>query len=143
MIVKEEEVVYVVGQCTTRKHTTPDANTTMSAVKHTHDLLLLDSSIRDWVVLPLLIIMIAAGLLRQFLSQYLRMKIKKVPKIECHVKSNLQRTSRLRCIGGGGAFLTQDKWEGRRGHTVIWLREQAEVVAEEDADSVVESSSSD
>jgi len=95
--------------------------------------LLLDSRIRDWVVLPLLVIMIAAGLLRTYVSQLLRAKSRKVTTVERRGRSDLQRASRLR--GGGGGYICGIKWEGRRRYTCQreggWLREEA-VWAEEE-----------
>ena len=75
--------------------------------------ILLDSSIRDWVVLPLLILMIEAGLLRHYLSQVLNAaKGKNMPKIEKRVKSACIRASKLR--SGAASFLSRSKWEARR-----------------------------
>jgi len=79
--------------------------------------LLLDSSIRDWVVLPLLILMIQAGLLRHYLSQLLKPSgAKKIPYVEHRVKNALSRASRLRSAGMG--FVSKQKWEGRKAY---WL----------------------
>jgi len=75
--------------------------------------LLLDSSIRDWVVLPLLLIMVMAGLLRHYLSVLLKPSgTKKIPLVEHRVKNALARASRLR--SGGMGFISKEKWEGRR-----------------------------
>ena len=69
---------------------------------NTHNLKL-DPSIRDWVVLPLLVIMIAAGLLRTYLGQLLRAKSRKIDPTEARGRSDLQRAKRL--VGGGGGYL--------------------------------------
>lgn len=74
--------------------------------------LLLDSGIRDWVVLPLLVIMITAGLLRQAISVYLKCNHKPLCKIEARARSCLQRSSRLR--SGGGGYISVEKWESRQ-----------------------------
>lgn len=74
--------------------------------------LLLDSDIRDWVVLPLLVIMIAAGLLRQTMSQYLKANTKTICPIESRAKSCLRRASRFR--GGGCGFISGAKLESRK-----------------------------
>jgi len=74
--------------------------------------LLLDSDIRDWVVLPLLVIMIAAGLLRQSISVYLRSNKKNLSPIETRAKSCIQRSARLR--SGGGGYIASYKWESRK-----------------------------
>ena len=104
-------------------------------ISEEQQLLLLDSSIRDWVVLPLLAIMISAGLLRQYLGQYLRAKSTPLPKREVRAKSLLQRMSRLRCAGGGGGFLDQTKFEARRRYYVEFLKETADVMEQEPEDS--------
>ena len=107
--------------------------------------LLLDSDIRDWVVLPLLVIMIAAGLLRQSISVYLRSNSKPLSPIEARAKSCIQRAARLR--SGGGGYITSYKWESRRRYLssknddssseqepVSLLREEA-VRAKEDSEA--------
>lgn len=74
--------------------------------------ILLDSSIRDWVVLPLLIIMVEAGLLRHYLGQVLKpSEIKKIPYIEHRTKNAISRASRLR--SGASSYLSKDKWDSR------------------------------
>lgn len=74
--------------------------------------ILLDSSIRDWVVLPLLIIMVEAGLLRHYLSLAMKpAEIKKIPHIEHRTKNALSRASRLR--SGAASYLSKNIWEGR------------------------------
>lgn len=74
--------------------------------------ILLDSSIRDWVVLPLLIIMVQAGLLRHYLSLFLKSgSTSKLNKIEQRTKATLNRAARLR--SGAGSYLSQSKWESR------------------------------
>mmetsp|Transcript_27249 Transcript_27249/g.50215 ORF Transcript_27249/g.50215 Transcript_27249/m.50215 type:complete len:347 (+) Transcript_27249:136-1176(+) len=74
--------------------------------------LLLDSQIRDWVVLPLLVIMISAGLLRTHVGRLLRPAPKPIPQMDARAKSALLRSSRLR--GGAGGFLSGGRWEARR-----------------------------
>mmetsp|Transcript_21517 Transcript_21517/g.26612 ORF Transcript_21517/g.26612 Transcript_21517/m.26612 type:complete len:306 (-) Transcript_21517:155-1072(-) len=95
--------------------------------------LLLDSSIRDWVVLPLLIIMITAGLLRHYLGQLLRAKTTPLNIIETRSKSCLQQSARLR--SGGAGFLSRTKFEARRRHYSNkehgLLRDEAERAEEE------------
>ena len=77
--------------------------------------LLLDSQIRDWVVLPLLVIMITAGLLRAEIGKLLRPALKNTKPVDDRAKSALLRSSRLR--GGAGGFLSKGQWEARR---VAW-----------------------
>ncbi|KAL7466074.1 hypothetical protein ACHAXS_006372 [Conticribra weissflogii] len=111
--------------------------------------LLLDSQIRDWVVLPLLVLMIAAGLLRSQIGKYLRPAPKPIKTPDARAKSALQRSSRLR--GGAGGFLSGNKWEARRlawsaregpagsgNVTNGWLRQEAVAVqAEKEAEKLM------
>eukprot|EP00970_Alexandrium_tamarense_P016995 scaffold7945_cov183-Alexandrium_tamarense.AAC.6 len=95
--------------------------------------LLLDSQIRDWVVLPLLVLMIAAGLLRSSVGKYLRPPPKPIKAVNARAKSALLRSSRLR--GGAGGYISGGKWEARRvawsareGHNNTadgWLRQES------------------
>lgn len=74
---------------------------------------MLDSSIRDWVVLPLLLIMVFAGLIRHYLSILLRSsEVKKISQTEHRPKNALGRASRLRT--GAASYLSKEKWEARR-----------------------------
>ncbi len=72
--------------------------------------LLLDSNIRDWVVLPLLVIMIAAGLLRHHVSVWLRTTSKPIPYHDVQARNLLQRATRLHSISN----ISKVKWEARR-----------------------------
>lgn len=74
--------------------------------------LLLDSDIRDWVVLPLLVIMISAGLLRHFVGLLLKASPKPLPKIESRAKNALACAMRLRT--GNANYISHAKWEARR-----------------------------
>eukprot|EP00585_Thalassiosira_rotula_P013627 CAMPEP_0196132340 /NCGR_PEP_ID=MMETSP0910-20130528/2006_1 /TAXON_ID=49265 /ORGANISM="Thalassiosira rotula, Strain GSO102" /LENGTH=340 /DNA_ID=CAMNT_0041391941 /DNA_START=119 /DNA_END=1141 /DNA_ORIENTATION=- len=74
--------------------------------------LLLDSQIRDWVVLPLLVIMISAGLLRTHVGRLLRPAPKPIPTMDARARSALQRSARLK--SGAGGFLSGGRWEARR-----------------------------
>lgn len=93
--------------------------------------LLLDSEIRDWVFLPLLLMLIIAGLLRHYISTMLRQhNPKKIPYMQNRTKNTITRASRLRLTGSG--FLSNEKWKARiaywidkeKGH----LREEIEWV---------------
>jgi hypothetical protein len=77
--------------------------------------LLLDSDIRDWVVLPLLVIMVAAGLLRHWVSSLLKPSPKPFSSpVEGRAKNYLMCAARLRT--GSANYLSQAKWEARRRH---------------------------
>lgn len=93
-------------------YTSSDKATTMEPLTRTSQALLLDSQIRDWVVLPLLVIMIAAGLLRAEIGKLLRPAPKQTKSMDDRAKSALLRSSRLR--GGAGGFLSKGQWEARR-----------------------------
>lgn len=92
--------------------------------------ILLDSAIRDWVVLPLLVIMIAAGLLRQQLGVVLKGSPKPVPRVEQRAKGALQRCSRIR--SGSANFISTQHWESRRAYySQKCLREEIDWAEEE------------
>jgi hypothetical protein len=95
--------------------------------------LVLDSDIRDWVVLPLLVIMISAGLLRHFLGTVLKGAPKKLPRIEQRTKMLLRKSTMLR--SGSSNFLSKRKWEARRTYMSDkedgYLREEADWAIEE------------
>ena len=75
--------------------------------------------------------MIAAGMLRQNLSQYFRAKTAKLPLKETSSKSLLSHVNRLRCGGGGGGFLTEEKFEARRSCALRTLRKKADELERE------------
>ena len=91
--------------------------------------ILLDSDIRDWVVLPLLVIMIAAGLLRHFVGILLKAKAKPLTRVEQRSKSDLQRCARIR--SGSANFIATPTWCARREYYSAFLREQAEWATQE------------
>ena len=114
--------------------------------------LLLDSQIRDWVVLPLLVIMISAGLLRAHVGRLLRPAPKPIPYMDARARSGLIRSSRLR--SGAGGFLSGGKWEARRqawsaregnatsNNNIGWLRlEAARAEADKKLEEAVKSQS--
>ena len=95
--------------------------------------LLLDSDIRDWVVLPLLVIMVCAGLLRHYSGILLKADPKPMPKIESRGKNVLACAMRIRT--GNANFLSQSKWEARRkfysDREEGYLRKEAEWATKE------------
>lgn len=95
--------------------------------------LLLDSDIRDWVVLPLLVIMISAGLLRHFVGLLLKPDPKPLTKIESRAKNDMTRAVRLR--SGNANFISQERWESRRRYFADkesgYLREESEWATKE------------
>mmetsp|Transcript_19041 Transcript_19041/g.31593 ORF Transcript_19041/g.31593 Transcript_19041/m.31593 type:complete len:301 (+) Transcript_19041:114-1016(+) len=109
--------------------------------------LLLDSDIRDWVVLPLLVIMVAAGLLRHWVSTLLKPTPKPMPSnIESRSKNLLMCAARLRT--GNANYLSQAKWEARRRHysdkeegslrkEAEWATKEAETKQNTDVDNMM------
>jgi ER membrane protein complex subunit 3 len=96
--------------------------------------LLLDSDIRDWVVLPLLVIMVCAGLLRHFSGILLRPNPKPMSsRIESRGKQALACAMRIRT--GNANFISHSKWEARRKYysdrEVGYLRQEAEWATKE------------
>ena len=85
--------------------------------------LLLDPDIRDWVVLPLFVIMVAAGLLRQSVGQLLQSPKQKTPVLAQRAQNVLQQCSRIR--SGAAHYMTTSKWHVRKQHAVKVLQEEA------------------
>lgn len=89
--------------------------------------LLLDPDIRDWVVLPLLVIIVVAGLLRQQVSLYLLGSKTPVPPLSQRVSSLLNQCSKIRSSSASSpihAFPTL-QWQMRKQHVIELLRETA------------------
>ncbi len=81
--------------------------------------LLLDSDIRDWVVVPLLAIMIAAGMIRHYAGILLRAKVVPTPKkkrealVEQRARNLLQRCQ-YTFQTTGGHYLSSSKVQARQ-----------------------------
>ena len=93
--------------------------------------LLLDPDIRDWVVLPLFVIMVAAGLLRQYVGRWMQSAKVKTPLIASRSQNMLKQTTRIRSYGASHYMTTTWKWHLRRQHVVQQLRAEAEWCEEE------------
>mmetsp|Transcript_27211 Transcript_27211/g.54805 ORF Transcript_27211/g.54805 Transcript_27211/m.54805 type:complete len:393 (-) Transcript_27211:274-1452(-) len=76
------------------------------------EILTLDANIRDWVVLPMLLIMIFVNLLRHYVQQLMRSD-KALDINEIKHKQTLTRASLLR---RNGNFLTEDAFKSRKGY---------------------------
>jgi hypothetical protein len=85
--------------------------------------ILLDSNIRDWVVLPLFVIMVAAGLLRFHMGNILKPDPKNSTKVTQRTQAAVQSTSILK--GGAIHFLSSSKLEARKTSYPKLLRDQA------------------
>mmetsp|Transcript_15336 Transcript_15336/g.35546 ORF Transcript_15336/g.35546 Transcript_15336/m.35546 type:complete len:297 (+) Transcript_15336:215-1105(+) len=86
--------------------------------------ILLDSDIRDWVVLPLFVIMVAAGLLRVHVGLLLKPGPKNQEKITQRMQSSVRATSTLKT--GAVHFLSSSKLESRKLAYPEILKDQAE-----------------
>jgi len=86
--------------------------------------LLLDPDIRDWVVLPLFLIMIAAGLLRVYVGQLLQGDKQKMKAIPQRAQNLMRQTIKIR--SGSSHYITTWKWHVRKQHYVILLQQEAE-----------------
>jgi hypothetical protein len=86
--------------------------------------LLLDPDIRDWVVLPLFVIMVAAGLLRQSVGQLLQSAKQKIPPTAQRAENVLKQTTKIR--SGAAHYMTTWKWSGRKQHYRQLLLDEAD-----------------
>ena len=86
--------------------------------------ILLDSDIRDWVVLPLFVIMVAAGLLRVQVGNLLKAAPKNMSKLQQRSVSSLRFTSALKT--GSVHFLSTSKSEARYIAWPEFLHDQAD-----------------
>jgi Integral membrane protein EMC3/TMCO1-like len=77
-----------------------------------HSTIMLDPSIRDWVVLPLFVIMIVTGLLRHYLGQLMaNAPTEKIPKLAQRTNSTLKQVSRIRSGAPSSAhYFTTTRW---------------------------------
>jgi len=85
--------------------------------------ILLDSDIRDWVVLPLFVIMVTAGLLRFHMGNVLKPDPKQATKVAQRIQSSVRSASILK--GGSVHFLSASKLEPRKLAYPALLRDQA------------------
>jgi ER membrane protein complex subunit 3 len=92
--------------------------------------LLLDPDIRDWVVLPLFVIMIAAGLLRHSVGALLQGDKTKCAVIPQRAQHLLMHTTRI-ARSGSAHYMPTWKWHARRQHYVALLKEEADWCEEE------------
>jgi ER membrane protein complex subunit 3 len=86
--------------------------------------ILLDSDIRDWVVLPLFVIMVSAGLLRVHLGNVLKPPPKNTTKVTQRTAALIRATSSLKT--GAVHFLSASKLESRKLAYPELLKDQAE-----------------
>jgi ER membrane protein complex subunit 3 len=85
--------------------------------------LLLDPDIRDWVVLPLFVIMVAAGLLRHHIGVVLQGSKQPIPVIAQRGQNVLMQTRRIR--SGASHYISTWQWHARKQHYIALLQEEA------------------
>ena len=86
--------------------------------------LLLDSDIRDWVVLPLFVIMVSAGLLRHSVGVMLKADPEKTSFIQQRAQATGRHTSKLK--SGASHYISSWQWNVRRLHYAKLLQETAD-----------------
>ncbi|GKY90377.1 hypothetical protein MPSEU_000011700 [Mayamaea pseudoterrestris] len=84
--------------------------------------LLLDPAIRDWVVLPLFVIMIAAGLLRHYVSLLLQGNRTKIGKIPQRTQNKVRQVTKLR--SGAAHYMSTWKFHARKQHYAKLLQDE-------------------
>jgi hypothetical protein len=87
-------------------------------------IIMLDSDIRDWVVLPLFVIMVSAGLLRVHMGNLLKPAPKNTTRVTQRAASSIRATSALK--SGAIHFLSTSKLESRKLAYPEILRDQAD-----------------
>lgn len=90
--------------------------------------LLLDPDIRDWVVLPLFVIIVVAGLLRSVVSQYLQGAKQPVAPTAQRAHNMLKQTTRIRTSAAN--YMSQKQWQARKQHVMELLRSEADHLEE-------------
>jgi len=91
--------------------------------------LLLDPDIRDWVLLPLFVIMIATGLLRHYSGVLMSSSKQKSKPIPQRTQSLLRQATKIR--SGASHYLPTYRWYVRKQHYAQLLRDEADWVEAE------------
>lgn len=86
--------------------------------------LLLDPDIRDWVVLPLFVIMVAAGLLRHYVGLLMHGAKQPVSYIHQRVQYTMRQGTRIR--SGASHYLSTDSWHVHKLYYIQLLRDTAD-----------------
>ena len=94
--------------------------------------LLLDPSIRDFVVLPLFLIMVSAGLLRFNVMQLLASDKQNTPVIASRCQSLLRQVMQVRM--GAAHYMTTWKWHVCKQHAIQQLQTEAEWAEQQQQD---------
>ena len=93
-----------------------------------HEMLLLDSSIRDWVVIPLLIMVVLVGMGRHYVSQLIKPDVKVAAKDlpEIRFKQTLMKSNKLRTKSG---FIHNDSFMKRK---LLLVKKEVGILREKD-----------
>lgn len=86
--------------------------------------ILLDPDIRDWVVLPLFIVMVAAGLLRHAVGLWLTPAKTAHQAIVARQQATLRHVTKIR--SPAGHYMSTWRWQIRKQHAVTLLQEEAD-----------------
>jgi hypothetical protein len=90
--------------------------------------LLLDPDIRDWVVVPLFVLIVTAGLLRLAVGSLLISEKTKMPHIAQAASHYLRQTSKLRFASH---YFPSETWHARKEHYATLVTDQAKWCEEE------------
>ncbi|KAL7578821.1 hypothetical protein ACA910_016042 [Epithemia clementina (nom. ined.)] len=86
--------------------------------------LFLDPAIRDWVVLPLFVVMVVAGLLRGLVGRYLAGPYEKSKAVGVRCQNQFNRLNKIR--SGASHFISTTRWHIRRLFAIQELTDQAD-----------------
>ena len=86
--------------------------------------LFLDPAIRDWVVLPLFVVMVVAGLLRGLVGKYLAGPYEKSKTIGITCQNQMNRLTKIR--SGASHYISTTRWHIRRLFVIQELTDQAD-----------------
>lgn len=93
--------------------------------------ILLDPDIRDWVVLPLFVVMVAAGLLRHYVGQWLTPAKTAQNPIIARQQATLKHVTKIR--SPAGHYMSTWRWQVRKQHAVTLLQQEADWAEESQA----------
>ena len=87
--------------------------------------LFLDPAIRDWVVLPLFLVMVIAGLLRGLVGRYLAGPYEKSKTVGVHCNNQFNRLTKLK--SGASHYISTTRWHIRRLFVIQELTDHADM----------------
>lgn len=96
----------------------------MSSSSSSATTILLDPDIRDWVVLPLFVIMVAAGLLRHYVGLWMTAAKEPLNPVVSRQQATLRHVMKIR--SPAGHYMSTWRWQVRKQHAMTLLQEQAD-----------------